>query len=168
MKLIILFILLLGCTTSRYYHADDVAHHLRDNAAQIEGLALSVDQDYQQKKTIFSELIKMNAKKNAFIYDDLNWRMKNLGVKRKIFIERLQYFGEQNKTLLKQVSQKTSISEKDPEFKKIEKFSEGNTSVAERIVKDFKAYQEASEEFMVFVLFSKSVLKQATSYIPRN
>jgi hypothetical protein len=156
--LISLLALLFSCRSVQYYKAAEVATNLEGNSLQIQTLSSKVENDFEQKTTIYNKISAQSKDKDGYVFQDLKWRMTDMQAKKAIFQKTLDEFMDRNTDLQNEVQKKELISENDPVFNKIRNFSYSTEEDSKEMTKQFQDYQKSSNEFLRFVLFARNMI----------
>lgn len=163
MKNTLLFLLLiLSCSTTKYYKVADLQLELNRNAEQLRYIEQSVSSDFRRKLSLFEKFSPRLKKKN-FLTQELNWRLKEMEMKKRSLIKIGHRIKNKNQSLLDGISGRKRISDNEPIFRKIEDFGSNTTVEAQALFEAFDEYRSASASFTKVMLFSKSSLQGSTS-----
>ena len=162
-NLFFVLFLITGCsTTTRFYHAADVVHELKNNSQQLTYVAAKVKSDFEDKELFFEKYSNHRTKNNTFILEDLAYRLKDLKQKRDKIVANSMFIKKANDSLLNKVSIMQKISENDPVYQDIEDFSVITHRDAKKLYEDFETYKTSSNEFVSVAMFTRNTLKQST------
>lgn len=160
MRLLLVLFLSVGCSVSKFYRAPEVASELKKNEIHLQTLASKVEQDFQDKEAFLKKYAQENKGKNIFLVEDLAWRLQNMKQKKEAVLSKSAYIKEANSELLSVLSEKKVVKEEDPEFEKIESFSEITSSEGEELLTEYHRYQDASQDFVKFAMFTGNVIRR--------
>lgn len=155
MHLLLFFLFLIGCSSTRFYQGPAVTHELRKNATSLELVLANIESDFKQKEE-FLEKFQVKGK-DPFIKEGLSQKLYEMKLRRETFMNKMSHIGELNSGLLGKVKEKKKISEGDPVFEAIESFADTKDRELAVLMKDFANYRKASEEFEKLAFFTKMV-----------
>jgi len=159
MKNILLFLLLiLSCSTTKYYKVADLQLELTRNAEQLRYIEQSVSADFDRKLGLF-EKFSPRLKKSDYLSQELGWRIKEMESKKSDVLSIGARIKEANQELLKGINGKDQVSDREPIFQKIEAFGDSTTEEAKELFSAFDEYRSASASFTKIMLFSRSSLQ---------
>lgn len=160
MKLLLILFLSVGCSVSKYYRAPEVATELKKNEIHLKTLTTKVQKDFQDKEAFLKNYAQNSKGKNSFLMTDLAWRLQVMKEKKETILSKSSLIKEANTELLNVLGEKSVVKEGDPEFKKIEKFSNITDSEGKTLISDYQQYQSASQDFVRFALFTGNVIRR--------
>ena len=164
MKIIFLLLFLItGCSVTRFYHAADVSHELKNNSQQLTYMAAKVENDFQDKEAFYQNYYKESPKKDSYILGDLAYRLNDLKMKRDSILSKSMTIKKINDSLLSKIETKKKISENDPEYQDIEAFAVITQRDAKKLYEDYAVYKTSSNEFATFAMFTGNMFKKSTS-----
>jgi hypothetical protein len=160
MKLLFVLFLTVGCSVAKFYRAPEVTSELKRNEIHLQTLMSKVEQDFQDKEAFLKSYAQDNKGKNAFLVSDLAWRLQNMKEKKEVILSKSAYIQEANSELLNVLNEKKVVKENDPEFEKIESFSEISSSEGKELLTEYHRYQDASLDFVKFAMFTGNVIRR--------
>jgi hypothetical protein len=155
-------LLILSCSTTKYYNAADLKRELSKNAEQLRYIEQSVSSDFNRKVSLY-ESLRPRMRKNRRISKELGLRLKEMENKKSSLLVIGSRIKKANESLLNGVSQRKRISDREPIFKKIEHFGDNTTHEARKLFDAFDEYRTSSARFTKFMLFSGTSLQGKTS-----
>ncbi len=160
--MLLVLILVSGCSTSPFYQASDVSRELKKNSNQLQVVTMNTIYDFQDKEAFYKNYLETSKNKDSFIIQDLAWRLSDMRNKKDSILRKSAFIKEVNDHLLNQLSKKNKVNATDPVFKKIEAFAKVTKPEANILFKEFESYKNASTEFARFALFTGNIWKKST------
>lgn len=155
-------VLITGCGVSQFYKAPEVSQALMKNSQQLETIKVNVENDFLDKQAFYKQFQAKNKNKNAFVMEDLTWRLTDLKAKRDSVLAKSAAIKKVNDDLLTHIGEQEKVVESDPLFKEIKSFEKLKEEQAGPLITEYEKYKAASTEFTRFVIFTGSGLKKST------
>lgn len=155
MRVLLLLVLLTGCSVTRFYQGPAVSTELRKNEKNLSLVAVSVEEDFKQKSTFMSQFQKKG--KDTFIMENLDEKLVELKERKLSLISKADALLKANNDLLEQVGDKNKITEGDPVFRDLENFATKKDQALLDLMKELAAYKKTSKEFEKLAFFTKMV-----------
>lgn len=144
-RAILLLILILGCSSRKFYQGPELSQELRRNEAALGLVLISMESDFEQKVNFLNKAKKIS--RDTFILNNLTEKMKELKASKDSVVSRTNYLKRLNQKLLEAVSEKYKIREGDATFNAVEDFAEDKGRELGVLKNDILNYQKSAEEF---------------------
>lgn len=161
-NLCLFLLLILSCSTTKYYNVADLQKELQQNAQQLTYIEQSVALDFNRKLKLY-EKYSPRVKQSDFLFHELSWRIEEMESRKTSLLEIGARLKDANQSLLKGISGKKRISEREAIFEKIESFGDKAAQEAQDLYTAFDEYRSASANFTKIMLFSRSSLQVKSS-----
>ena len=159
MKNFFLFLLLiLSCSTTKYYKVADLQIELEKNAQHLNYIEQSVTSDFGRKLKLYDKF-SPRVKRSDFLSHELSWRLKEMEDKKRFLLQVGARIRSANQSLLEGIAGRKTISDREPIFEKIEAFGDNTAREAQELYVAFDEYRSASASFTKIMLFSRSSLQ---------